>query len=133
MVRKALYQINELELDITSQTSVSSRVLTLLENMVHGSKTTVCFYRVGGGFNPTPNGALVAPRRIMPGMNGRPSHRNLPGLHVSKAPAMGPGMPPPPPSYSQEQSFHAQTPGRSSGIRKSLIIMDIQTILNNTF
>ena len=69
--------------------------------------------RVGGGFDPTPNGSLVTPRRIMPPMNGRPSPRNLPGLQVSKAPAMGPGIPPPPPPppYSQEQSFHGQTPG----------------------
>ena len=68
--------------------------------------------RVGGGFDPTPNGSLITPRRIMPPMNGRPSPRNLPGLQVSKAPAMGPGMPPPPrPPYSQEQSFHGQTPG----------------------
>ena len=69
--------------------------------------------RVGGGFNPTPNGSLITPRRIMPGMNGRSFPRNLPGLQVSRAPAMGPGMPPPPPPppYSQEQSFHGQTPG----------------------
>ena len=75
----------------------------------------MCFFirvgRVGGGFDPTPNGSLITPRRIM--MNGRPSPRNLPGLQVSRAPAMGPGMPPPPPPppYSQEQSFHGQTPG----------------------
>ncbi len=52
----------------------------------------------------------------MPPINGH-SPGDIPSLQVMKAPGMGPGMPPPPP-YTQEQSFHAQTPGKGPRLSK---------------
>ena len=74
---------------------------------------------VGGGFNPAPNGALLAPRRVIPpissqsgGVQGTPSIPTLQGTKL--APGMQ-GVPqhPPPPYQGPDTQYGQPTPGNN--------------------